>query len=119
MPSRGDAPRVSGLYVYPVKSCQGVSLEKAVLTRFGLGWAGEEGLTTGPLDRQWCILELDDDAGSGQHPGKAGFVQDIRVQAALANVQTSFKYDTGNARPVAIEARTPLLPDLPSLALPI
>ena len=30
---------ISGLYIYPIKSCAGVSLQKAVITKYGLASA--------------------------------------------------------------------------------
>jgi len=65
---------VEALYIYPVKSCGGVALDRAVVTAQGLGlWQKDSGLAV-PLDRQWCICDED------------GFVQDIRVQPKLATV---------------------------------
>jgi uncharacterized protein YcbX len=30
---------ISGLYIYPIKSCAGISIEKAVVTKYGLAAA--------------------------------------------------------------------------------
>mmetsp|Transcript_31064 Transcript_31064/g.56491 ORF Transcript_31064/g.56491 Transcript_31064/m.56491 type:complete len:371 (+) Transcript_31064:93-1205(+) len=117
-----EEPHVIGLYTYPIKSCQGVKLERAVLTPYGLGWAGENGSTTPPLDRQWCIVCLDEDAEVGDGVGNdvlRGFVQDIRVQPKLAAVHTSLAMHNEMGLPTAIEAQTPLCPELSPLILPI
>lgn len=39
-------PTVTALYVYPVKSCRGLSLDRARLTRWGLQW-----------DRHWMLVD--------------------------------------------------------------
>lgn len=88
-------------------------MNKAVLTPVGLGWAGDDGCTSPPLDRQWCIVGLDEDAevGTGMRADTLrGFVQDIRIQPALAAVEVSLvASDTG--MPTAIEAVAPLCPE--------
>lgn len=38
--------KVTGLFVYPVKSCRGISLSSAQLEKTGLAW-----------DRRWCVVK--------------------------------------------------------------
>jgi uncharacterized protein YcbX len=61
---------VASLHIYPLKSCQGVSLSRAKLTPEGLA-----------LDRHWCVVDED------------GFVQDLRVQPKLVTIAPSFSAD--------------------------
>lgn len=66
---------VLGLYIYPIKSCGGVALDRAIITSQGLGvWQKDRGCAVA-LDRQWCICD------------DRGFVQDIRVQPKLATLK--------------------------------
>lgn len=41
-------PHVSALWIYPVKSCKGISLQEALVTPLGLAF-----------DRKWCIVQAD------------------------------------------------------------
>ncbi|CAI5463888.1 unnamed protein product [Closterium sp. Yama58-4] len=40
-----DRPRISGLYIYPIKSCGGIAVDSAAVTATGLQW-----------DRQWMVV---------------------------------------------------------------
>jgi uncharacterized protein YcbX len=82
---------VESLYIYPLKSCQGVSLTRARLTPEGL-----------ELDRQWCVVDGD------------GFVQDLRVNPKLATIEPSFSTD-GSILKLTPKAET----GLPVLELPV
>ena len=49
MPLGTDVAVVTGLNIYPIKACQGIEVQQAVVTPNG----------TLELDRQWCIVDLD------------------------------------------------------------
>jgi uncharacterized protein YcbX len=44
---------ISGLYIYPIKSCGGISLQKAVVTKYGLAAAENPEV----MDRKWMIVD--------------------------------------------------------------
>ena len=44
---------ISGLYIYPIKSCRGISLQKAVVTKYGLAAAENQEV----MDRKWMIID--------------------------------------------------------------
>lgn len=75
-------PTLTGLHIYPIKSCAGVSLERAKITPWGLDW-----------DRHWMVVDVND-----------GFVTQ-RTYPDMARVIPSFEGD-------ALVVRTDGMPDL-------
>ena len=65
--------RVESLWVYPVKSCQGVQLTGAVVEPTGFA-----------LDRQFCVVGLDEESAT---QSGAKLVQDMRVRRRLATIK--------------------------------
>lgn len=47
---------VSGLYIYPIKSCSGISVDKAIVTKYGLASAENPAV----IDRyfKFCLLAV-------------------------------------------------------------
>merc|ERR1712150_100857 len=86
----------------------------------GLGVTGPRGGAIEAIDRQWCVMELDEDAdASPSASGEAarGFVQDIRIQPSLSAVKVDLQMTDGS--PTAIKVSSPLCPDLDPLLLPL
>ena len=69
----GDFPRVSSLFVYPVKACQGTQLQEAELTTAG----------TLKYDREWCVV----DAHGIRYPKMQALSQ--RLCPVLASISVS------------------------------
>ncbi|XP_061366061.1 uncharacterized protein LOC133309291 [Gastrolobium bilobum] len=64
--SASEAAKVSGIFVYPIKSCRGISLSRAPLTPAGLRW-----------DRQWMVVNS---------KGRA-FTQRVEPKLALVEIE--------------------------------
>lgn len=75
-------PTLTGLHIYPIKSCAGLSLDRARLTPWGLEW-----------DRHWMVVDVND-----------GFVSQ-RTYPDMARVVPSFESDR-------LVVRTAGMPDL-------
>jgi len=98
-PASAGQAEVAGLFVYPLKSCRGVALERARVTPQGLAPA------EGPLeavDRQWCVC------------GEGGLVQDQRVQPKLATLHVALDVPSRYLT-LSVEGR----PELGELRLPL
>jgi hypothetical protein len=80
--------RVAGLFVYPVKSCRGIELERTTLTEAGLAW-----------DRHWMIVRPD------------GRFVTQRELARLALIETAL---TAHALTLSAVATAPLVVPLAS-----
>lgn len=97
---------VQALFVYPVKSCRGVGLQRAVLMPQGLGLSLGPGGVPTALDRQWCVCDSD------------GLVQDIRCQPTMATIDVAIE---GSEAPetATLVLRSSLDAGFPSLRVPV
>jgi uncharacterized protein len=72
-------PKIKNLYVYPIKSFKGITLQNAIITERGLAIPNINGNKS--LDRLWCVCDTD------------GYVQDIRVQPHFATISIEIDYE--------------------------
>lgn len=82
-------PVIEGLWVYPVKSCQGISVQSWEITRVGLRF-----------DRAFAIFDEDNE------------VQDIRVQPKMCTIRPSFEHDAAGRVAVLLLTSTELEMDV-------
>jgi uncharacterized protein len=93
--------QISGLYVYPIKSCGGLSLQNAELSPRGVRY-----------DRQWMIVQDDDE--------ERGMFLTQRELPALALIQPTFDGDYLSITAPSMSAlRVPLLQRLDAPTLPV
>jgi len=98
------AATVAGLFVYPMKSCRGVSLACARVAPQGLALA--EGPLV-PVDRQWCVC------------GDDGLVQDQRIQPKLALLHVAITAPGAAGAAGRLVLSVEGSPELGELALPV
>ena len=80
--------RVQELIIYPVKSCAGIKVQEALVTKYGLALASDPRI----FDRRWMIVK------DGRHLTQ-------RVKPRMALIQTSLDKD-------GLCLRAPNMPDL-------
>ncbi len=69
----GSRPKISALYLYPVKSCRGIALQEAQLDEYGIAH-----------DREWMLVSPDGRfLTQREHPGMALITPELRPDALV------------------------------------